>query len=314
MDVRSVREIIKQPINIFNGVLDNDCSHIVTMRGALKGIKEGNWRDEIEWYRQETDKTERESVKKRFPGVTFSGTFKERRLDRNLDYYTGVLVIDIDKKDMESTYEEIFECVKRTPFVFCAFESPSHGIKALAYSEIPAGLHKLYFRGVEEYFMDQYGIEIDTSGKNPGRLCFISHDPNMYICKGVTPFEVETYAPRTFKEEKDRDFREVTGLDYSQYESSYDMEHIMETAKKWTERSMGAYRKGNRNNYVFYLGCILSEAGVDKNSAIDVIFANYRSLGLEEVKTTVLSAYRTTLAEFGSKPILKKKTNQKKLL
>ena len=305
--------ILDQPINIFNGVLDNDCSHIVKISAVLKAIKDGKWKEEIEWYRQEEDKSERETIKKQFPGVTFSGYFKDRRLDRNLAYYTNIMVIDIDLKDMTMNYNKTMECVQSTPFVFCAFESPSGGIKALAYSNTLADDHKVYFAGVEEYFLDEFGIVIDTSGKNPGRLCFISYDPNMYTSfEDKRMFELETDAPKTFKTERSRRFEEVREVNYEKYEKVLDARYIKDVAKKWLEKGPG-YHKGNRNNYIFDLSCIFNRAGVPENAAVDIIFQKHNSLGMKEVEVTVKSAYRHNKHEHGSKPITKERDSQTKL-
>jgi len=285
------------------------------MRSVLEAIRLGRWKEEIEWYRQETDPTERETVKKRFPGVTFSGVFKERRLDRNLIHYNDVMVIDIDKKDMDMSFGQAMECLQMTPFVFCAFESPSYGIKALAYSDMGAENHKAFFQGVEEYMDDKYGIKVDASGKNPGRLCFISYDPNMYFnTEDRRPFNLESDAPKTFTHEKNKEFTEVKNIDLSQYENSYDVKFIMEVAKKRVVKGVGAYHKGNRNNFVFYMGCIFSDAGIDKQAAIDIIYSHYSSLGTDEVKSTVSSAYRHCVSDFGSRPIMTKKNNQSKMI
>jgi predicted RNA-binding protein YlxR (DUF448 family) len=310
MDVRTIR----QKINIFNGVLDKDCSHKFSVEKILDAIRDGRWKDAIEEYRQETDKDKREVLKKNFPGVTFSGTFNESRKDSNLSSYTGILVIDIDKKDLNIAYEEALWHVVDTPFVFCAFKSPSGGIKALAYSTMKSDMHKWYFKGVEEYFKDNYGIQIDASGKNPGRLCFISYDPNMYIdLESKRAFELSMDAPKTsFTEISDR-FQPLQE-ERPGYIESDDVRYIMNVAKGWAENGVGAYRKGNRNNYVFCLSCIFNRAGVDKDIALDAIFQTYQSLGFEEVKRTVYSAYRHNENEFGSRPILKKDTGQQKML
>jgi BT4734-like, N-terminal domain/Primase C terminal 1 (PriCT-1) len=306
--------ILDQPINIFNGVLDNDCSNIVKMSAVLNAIKNGKWKQEIEWYRQEEDKEERETIKKQFPGVTFSGCFKERRLDRNLAYYTNIMVVDIDLKDMHMNYDKTMDCVQKTPFIFCAFKSPSGGIKALAYSDMSAEDHKLYFAGVEEYFLSEYGIVIDTSGKNPGRLCFISYDPDMYLeFEDKRTFVLEEDGPKTFQTERSRRFEGVRNVDYSKYEKVFDARYIMDIAKKWLEKGGSGYHKGNRNNYIFGLSCIFNRAGVPEHAAIDIIFQRYNSLGQKEVENTVKSAYRHNKNEHGSKPITKEKNSQTKL-
>lgn len=314
MDVRTIREIADSPVNLFNGVKDKNCENVYYLMDILNMIKDGEWKDLIEAYRQETDKSKRESLKKKFPGVTFSGRFKDRRLDKNLIHYNKIMVIDIDKKDMSMPYDKTMQCLTNTHFVFCAFESPSGGIKALAYSEMEADSHKVFFRGVEEYMAIEYGIIIDKSGKNPGRLCFISYDPNMYLeSKGKRPFDLKTDAPETYTYEKSLEFETIQDFDASKYEEAYDVKYIMSVAKARAEKSIGAYRKGNRNNFIFYLGCIFNRAGVDENAAKDIVFGHYPSLGQDEVFRTVQSAYRYK-EEFGTRPIMKKKSNQDTLL
>lgn len=317
MDVCTISQVavLNKDINIFNGVLDTDCTNVASIKAVLKAIKEGRWKEEIEWYRQEEDKAEREDIKKQFPAVTFSGVFKDRRLDVNLIYHTGILVVDIDKKDMTMSYEKTLDCVKKTPFIFCAFESPSYGIKALAYIGEDPARHKIIFNGVEEYFADQYGIVIDKSGKNPSRLCFISWDPDLYFTtKEKRIFDIKTDSPKTHITEVSMDYEEIRTADYSKYKVTYDIRVIMDIAKKRAVKGVGAYAKGNRNIYVFYLSCIFNRAGIDESIAIDVIFINYQSLGLDEISRTVKSAYRHNKDEFGTKPISVKDDGQKKML
>jgi len=314
MDVRTIRKIADSPVNLFNGVRDNNCETVYYLYDILKMIKEGYWKDLIEKYRQETDSGKRETLKKTFPGVTFSGRFKDRRLDKNMTHYNQVMVIDIDKKDMTMSYEKTMDCLMKTPFVFCAFQSPSGGIKALAYSEIEADDHRIFFRGVEEYMAIEYGIIIDPSGKNPGRLCFISYDPDMYLeSKGKRAFVLETDAPETFNYQESLEFEQVSNFDDSKYEESYDVRFVMSVAKSRAENKEGSYRKGNRNNFIFYLAFVLNGAGIDVDAACDIIFGNYPSLGQEEVFRTVKSAYRYKDV-FGTRPIKKKKTNQNNLM
>jgi len=310
MDVRTIR----QSINIFNGVLDRDCSNIFSVEKIIYAIREGRWKDPIEEYRQETDKDKREVLKKGFPGVTFSGTFKDTRKDANISSYTGILVIDIDKKDLNIPYDEALWCVVDTPFVFCAFKSPSGGIKALAYSEMGAKDHKWYFKGVEEFFIDNWGIQIDPSGKNPGRLCFISYDPDMYLdLESKRAFSLEEDAPKTNTSEISSRFQPIEE-DRPGYIESRDVRYIMDVAKKWAESGVGAYKKGNRNNYIFCLSCRFNRAGVDRDIALDAIFTTYQSLGFDEVKQSVRSAYHHNATEFGTRPILTRDNGQKSMI
>ena len=314
MEFSALCYLVEQKINIFEGVLDNNCSKLTTIRDILTKIKEGEWKEEIRYYRNEEDKELRAELKKQFWGVTFSGTFVDKRLDRNLDRYNHILVVDVDLKDLKVKASTARKRLEECPFIFCVFESPSGGLKALAFSRMNKSNHRLFFEGVREYF--QYrGIEIDKSGKNPGRLCFISYDPDLYLThKEKHPFMLERDAPKTFKAEQDRRFQEAQYVQYEKYENSSDLRFIMTTAKKMVNVSIGSYHKGNRNNYVFALACVLNRAGINQNTSIQILFESYPSLGQKEIETTVKSAYKHNSFEHGSRPIMQKKSGQEKLI
>jgi len=227
-----------------------------------------------------------------------------------MDRYNHILVVDVDKKDFKKKAKSIRKDLENCPFIFSVFESPSGGFKALAYSRMKAEYHKLFFKGVQEYFMYK-NVKIDSSGKNPGRLCFVSYDPDLYLeYKDKEPFTLQKFAPGVLKEEQDRRFRETRPIDYSQYQNSTNLEYIMGVAKKRAADYVGAYHKGNRNNYIFTLACILNKAGIEQPVAESIIMGNYPSLGPKEIETTVKSAYGRNQHEFGTRPILEKKTSQ----
>jgi hypothetical protein len=66
---------------------------------------------------------------------------------------------------------------------------------------------------------------------------------------------------------------------------------------------VGNYRKGNRNNYIFVLSCLLCEFGVYDNQALSLVFEKYNSLEFSEVRNTVNSAYRKNKQKFATKSI-----------
>tara|TARA_R110000772_G_scaffold36462_2_gene87197 strand:- start:3159 stop:3407 length:249 start_codon:yes stop_codon:yes gene_type:complete len=63
----------------------------------------------------------------------------------------------------------------------------------------------------------------------------------------------------------------------------------------------GGYHKGNRNNYIFAVSCLLSEYGVPEEHGVGLLSAKYPSLEYKELKNTINSAYRKTKHSFGSK-------------
>lgn len=138
----------------------------VAISAVLKGIEEGRWEDDV----QAVHIGDYSENKKKLPGVTFSGTFTARRIDGLIEH-SGFICLDWDKVDAKAKKEEL----KNDPFIYAAFTSPSgEGVKALI--KIPKDRHTERFKALNERFPD-----IDLSGKDVSRLCFVSYDPDLYL-------------------------------------------------------------------------------------------------------------------------------------
>jgi hypothetical protein len=115
-----------------------------------------------------------------FDYVTFSGTFT-RRTDKELLEHSGLLTVDFDhvanltvlkQKLLEDEYFE-------TELLFV---SPSgDGLKWIIPIDISEISHQEYFRAVSAYIQQTYKIEIDQSGKDISRACFLPYDPVAHI-------------------------------------------------------------------------------------------------------------------------------------
>ena len=114
------------------------------------------------------------------PSVTFSGIF-EKRCEAGLKEYSSLIVFDIDRLDFASTLKwrlsiDVFLKVQ------LAFISPGGaGLKfVVCVLKGRPEEHELYFRAVARYMKGTFGIEVDQSGKDKSRLCFLCHDPAAY--------------------------------------------------------------------------------------------------------------------------------------
>ena len=124
------------------------------------------------------------------PAVTFSGVFTQRDAE-HFQQASGFMVCDIDDVQDASGVKEL---VGADEHVKAAFISPSGvGVKFLV--AIPAlsdtALFARVFTHVSAYFADIYGLELDASGKDAPRLCFLSYDPDIIVNDDVTPFEID---------------------------------------------------------------------------------------------------------------------------
>lgn len=145
----------------------------VELSYVLEKIKAGAFKKEIEAIR-ELDKTDSDAanvLKGKLPGVTFCGIFSQRVASKMIRS-TGLAILDFDDKDQDP------EILKKSKFVYCLFKSPRGGYKVLV--RIPQVKDDNGFKG---YFYALQAIfpDIDTSGKDISRFCFISYDPDLYI-------------------------------------------------------------------------------------------------------------------------------------
>lgn len=127
-------------------------------------------------------------LKKTLPAVTFSGVFNSKRKTDFLETYTGLIIFDIDKLTLYEV-ECYFETIKVDKYVISIWRSPSgHGLKFLIYHEFGSSYHKKVFSEAKKYFEERYAINIDKSGSDISRLCFLSFDDKLHINKECTKY------------------------------------------------------------------------------------------------------------------------------
>ncbi len=115
-----------------------------------------------------------------FDYVTFSGAFSKRN-DKHLKKHSGLLTIDFDHLSNISEIKE--ELLKDNYFeTELLFTSPSgDGLKWIIPMELTKVKHQDYFKAVANYIQHTYNLEVDGSGKDISRACFLPHDPNVFI-------------------------------------------------------------------------------------------------------------------------------------
>lgn len=155
---------------------------------VLDWIRRGNYAGQVERVRAVANKKERDELKASIlPGVTFSGTFKERNRD-SLKRHSGIVVLDFDAVvGVEAFKAEL----AADPHVLAAFVSPSgSGVKAVVpVSPAPRGndeQHQAFAALKEIYPLD----DLDEGAKSIVQLCFLSYDPGLYLNVEAVPVEV----------------------------------------------------------------------------------------------------------------------------
>lgn len=153
----------------------------ISLIEAYLGIKSTAYKERTNYLRGLKDKDQIRKYKAtEFDYVTFSGTFS-RRNDKALVKHSGLLTIDFDhisnipKLKNQLINDEYFE----TELLFV---SPSgDGIKWIIPINLDVCSHQEWFIAVSNYLNETYGLEVDSSGKDISRACFLPYDPEVYI-------------------------------------------------------------------------------------------------------------------------------------
>ena len=135
-------------------------------------------------------------IKTAFPAVTWSGTF-EKRNAKNLLEYSGLICIDIDKLDIDRL-NQLKESICYNHYTHICFVSPSgNGLKIIVKVNSPAHQHGEAFLQIEKYYLDNYQVQIDKSGKDINRLCFLTSDKNLFYNQESKLFVIDEVVPPT---------------------------------------------------------------------------------------------------------------------
>lgn len=174
----------------------------VSIGTLIKGIKNGKLKNEVDLLRsflKSDDKEKYDSYKKRLPAVTFCGLFEGGRRKELIKEYHKILVIDIDKLS-DDDFTKIKTDLNEDQYIFTFWVSPSEsGFKGLIHLDFDFDIaiygidasHKMAFDQIAKYFKETYSIELDLSGSDTTRLCFLSFDPNLVFKSEINSFPVK---------------------------------------------------------------------------------------------------------------------------
>ncbi len=115
-----------------------------------------------------------------FDYCTFSGVFTTRN-DKALIKHSGLLCVDFDHlNNMQALFNRLLQDEYFDTQLL--FRSPSgDGLKWIISINIAETPHSDYFAAVASYIQQTYGVEVDKSGRDISRACFIPHDPKAFI-------------------------------------------------------------------------------------------------------------------------------------
>jgi len=158
----------------------------------LEQIRSGKYKARVQGLREllrQGKSEEYDAAKRSLPAFTPSGLFDGGRKLEFLKEYSGLIILDLDDLQLEqliAARQKIQECT----YTYACFISPSgQGLKVLVKVFSRPVLHKRTFNQVKSFYEDLLKLEIDPSGKDITRLCFVSWDEVLYLNPAAACFK-----------------------------------------------------------------------------------------------------------------------------
>jgi len=264
-------------VSVFKNIRETENPSQVDVSKILEAIKNGRIKDLVTSIQDQNNKKLRQQLKKKLPCVLFSGTFSKRSDDAIIKH-SGLICLDFDEFDSEDDLHNYKDFLKKDQYTYCVFISPSGaGLKALVKVPSEKENHRLYFRGLEQYYDSP---NFDSSCINESRVCYMSYDEHIYINENSKIFK--TKVKEEVKEHLDFEI-EVD-----------DKDKIIDGLYKWWSSKFGIV-EGERNRNVYILAMALNEFGISKLDAKNFC-SQFAHTGFDEneINSCVVSAYNNT--------------------
>ena len=129
------------------------------------------------------------------PVAYFSASgFDGGKKDQYVAKHSGLIIIDIDtEKNTDLDFVLLKHQLSTDPFAFACFTSPRGGLKVLINTDIKeTSHHKFYYESIRNYFLATYPHikEIDASGSNIARACYLPYDSQLFVNLKSAKFEL----------------------------------------------------------------------------------------------------------------------------
>jgi len=151
-----------------------------TLRQIYNAVKGNYYKEQTDKLRTITDPKQARIFKaQNFDYCTFSGIFTKRS-DNALLKHSKLLCLDFDNINIKTLrFQLLTDEYLNTQLLFV---SPSGtGLKWIITVDANAHTHADYFNAVANYLKQTYNVEVDKSGKDISRACFLPYDPYAYI-------------------------------------------------------------------------------------------------------------------------------------
>lgn len=153
----------------------------ISLKQLYKGITGNYFRDRTKKLRELSGKEAKAFKTCQLDFVTFSGTFTSRKASA-LVQASGLMCLDFDHlgKGLPDIRDNLLNDLQLPPVLL--FTSPSGtGLKMVLETDLTQATHKDWFTALSCYYLQTYSLEVDKSGSDISRACFLCHDPQCFI-------------------------------------------------------------------------------------------------------------------------------------
>ena len=268
----------------------------------LNDIKNGTHKTNIEAIRtniNDDNKDEADQLKKQLLAFTVTGTFTNGRSINKIETYSQYVILDIDKLS-DAQLQTIVNLSHIAPYTYASFVSPSgYGIKIIVKVNATQEHHKEAYNQVVDYYEQALKIDIDTSGSDICRLCFMSYDEKCFIKEDADTFKVQFKT--TEEVETNKKYSEANNNQLS-------IDELLDHCLKFTEQKE-QYFEGNRNNFIYLFASNACRFGIQETDALNFCITNF-DLNEDEINSSVKSAYKNNFQDFAKFAKFANRTNE----
>lgn len=250
-------------------------------------IKSDKYQSEVNSIRyafHKGDENTAEEIKKGLLGFTTSGTFGESRTKANITTYSQVVCLDFDDIPL-TEINNLVMLINGCRYTFASFISPSNeGLKVFIKVNSNAEQHTTVYNQIANFYKELSGYDFDAKCKDITRLCFVSHDADLFLNENAVIFEVK----EDIKPIKSEPIREV--------KHNLTTDELFDKCLKFTENKI-TYQVGSRNSFVHLFSSNANRYGIHEDDTLNFCLNNF-DLDEKEIKATVNSTYKNQSADF----------------
>lgn len=146
--------------------------------------------DHMQGVLKQGDKAEFDRLKRMLPAVTPNGVFVGGRQKQHLKEISGLKVFDFDHIEADRM-QAVFEKATQLPGAALVAVSPSgEGIKLFLRVESELAMHDVVFDHLLAQLEVELGVEVDKSGRDINRLCFLPSPHGLYYNPEILPLDL----------------------------------------------------------------------------------------------------------------------------